>query len=163
MLEDVGAAGQRKEEAVDGAPEVGGVADVVHVALGHIPAVKEVKRCEDVARNRDGNEVDVDTHFRLKENRGEKDGRNGSGSAHSTVIPIVFILNQVPDGGHNDGRHLQDYIEYNAQRTAESQLEVLFHYPAEEEQGEHVEEQVPPAAVDCTVGQHPVPFLPVPD
>ena len=80
MLEDVGAAGQRKEEAVDGAPEVGGVAD-----------------------------------------------------------------------------------EYNAQRTAESQLEVLFHYPAEEEQGEHVEEQVPPAAVDCTVGQHPVPFLPVPD
>ena len=43
MLKDVGAADQREEEAVDGAPEVGGVADVVLVALGHVPKARNHK------------------------------------------------------------------------------------------------------------------------
>ena len=60
-MEDVGTKGQRKEETINGAPEVGGVADIIGIALGHIPAVEQVKRCEDVTGNRDGNQVDVNT------------------------------------------------------------------------------------------------------
>jgi len=37
------------EEAIDGAPEMGSVADVVGIALGHIPAIEQVERREDVA------------------------------------------------------------------------------------------------------------------
>ena len=36
VLEDVGAEEEGEDEAVDGAPEVGRVADVVHVPTGHI-------------------------------------------------------------------------------------------------------------------------------
>ena len=40
--EDGGAAGEGEEEAVDCAPEVGGVADVIDVLLGHVPAIEQV-------------------------------------------------------------------------------------------------------------------------
>ncbi len=42
VVEDGGAADEGEGKAVEGAPEVGGVAYVVHIALGHIPAIKEV-------------------------------------------------------------------------------------------------------------------------
>ena len=103
MLEDVGTADQREEEAVDGAPEVGSVADVVHVAFGHVPAVQKVQRRKDVARNRDRDQVDVDAHLRLEENGRKQDGRNGSGGPYGIVVPIVLIFYKVPDGGNRDG------------------------------------------------------------
>ena len=61
-------------KAVEGAPEVSGVAYVVHIALGHIPAVKQVERGEDVAGDGDGNQVDVDAHLGLEQDGGEQDG-----------------------------------------------------------------------------------------
>ena len=42
VLEDVGTKDQRKKEAIDSAPEVGGVTDVVGISPGHVPAVKKV-------------------------------------------------------------------------------------------------------------------------
>ena len=66
MEEDGGAAGEGEEEAVDGAPEVGGVADVVDVAFSHVPAVEQVQRRKDVARNGQWNHEDVDSHHGFK-------------------------------------------------------------------------------------------------
>ena len=40
--EDVRTTDHWEEKAVNRTPEVGGVADVVHVALSHVPAVQEV-------------------------------------------------------------------------------------------------------------------------
>ncbi len=74
MVEDGGAADEGEGQAVEGAPEVGGVAYVVHIALGHIPAVKQVERGEDVAGDGDGNQVDVDTHLWFEQYGGEQDG-----------------------------------------------------------------------------------------
>ena len=45
----------------------------------------------------------------------------------------------------------------------ESRLEIPLDHCPEEVQGEHIEKQVSPTAVDKTVAQHPVPLLPVPD
>ena len=66
MLKDFRFEEEREQQAVDSAPEMGGVADVIGVPFGHIPAVKEVQRCKDVAWNRNGNQVDVDAHFGLE-------------------------------------------------------------------------------------------------
>lgn len=56
-----------EDEAVDGTPEVGGVAYVISVSLGHPLAVNKVERCKDVARNWDGYEVDVNAYPWVKE------------------------------------------------------------------------------------------------
>ena len=74
MVKDGGAEDEGEGQAVEGAPEVGGVAYVVHIALGHIPAIKKVERGEDIAGDRDGNQVDVDAHLGFEEDRGEQDG-----------------------------------------------------------------------------------------
>ena len=66
MTQDRWLAKQRENEAIDRTPEVGGVADVVHIPLGHVPAIEQVQRSEDIARNRDGNHEDVDTHLRFE-------------------------------------------------------------------------------------------------
>ena len=57
---------------------------------------------------------------------------------------IVFIFDQVPYGGDDNGRHVEDHIENDTQCTAKGNLGILLHYFAEEEQGE---KQMPPAAV----------------
>ena len=77
VLEDVGAEDEREYQSVHGPPEVGCVAYVVHVPLGHVPAVEEVQRREYVAWNRDRDQIDVYSHLRLEEDGGEKDGGNG--------------------------------------------------------------------------------------
>ena len=102
-MEDIRAADQREEEAVDGSPEVGGVADVVHVAPGHVPAVQQIQRREDITRYRIGNQVDVDAHLGLKQDAGKEDGRYSAGGAHSVVVPVVPVLHEVPDAGDGDG------------------------------------------------------------
>jgi len=91
------------EEAIDGAPEMGSVADVVGIALGHIPAIEQVERREDVAGHGDGNQVDVDAHLGLEKDAGKKDGRYGSRGTYGAVIPVITVLNQIPDGGYYDG------------------------------------------------------------
>ncbi len=47
--------------------------------------------------------------------------------------------------------------------VSEGGLEVPLHNRPEEVQGEHVEEQVPPASMDETITEHPMPLFPVPD
>ena len=74
MIKDVGAADQRKDQTVDCAPKMCGVADVIHIPFRHIPAVQQVQRCEYVDRNGDRNQVDVDSHLRFEQDGGEKDG-----------------------------------------------------------------------------------------
>ena len=74
MVEDGGTADEGEGKAVEGAPEVGGVAYVVHIALGHIPAVKQIERGEDVAGDGDGNQVNVYAHLGLEQDGGEQDG-----------------------------------------------------------------------------------------
>ena len=46
---------------------------------------------------------------------------------------------------------------------AEGGLEVPLHHCSEEVQGEHVEKQMPPSAVDKTIAEHPMPLISVPD
>ena len=38
----------------------------------------------------------------------------------------------------------------------------MFHHSPEKVQGEHIEEKMPPAAVDHAIRKHPIPFLSVP-
>ena len=139
MLEDARAADQREEEAIDRAPEVGGMADVVHVALSHVPAVQKIQRCEDIPRDRNGNKVDIDAHLGLKEDGRKEDGRNRSGCTYSVVIPIVPVLHEVPDARYGDGADIQDDIQHDACRLAECQGEILLHDTPEEIEREHVE------------------------
>ncbi len=49
MCEDEWIEDQREHQSIDRAPEMGGVADVVHVALGRPPAIQQIERREDVA------------------------------------------------------------------------------------------------------------------
>ena len=65
MIENGGFAEEGKDEAIDGSPEVSGVANVVRTALSHIPAVQKVQRGEDIPRNRNGNHENVYAHLRL--------------------------------------------------------------------------------------------------
>ena len=138
------------------------MADVVHVPPGHIPAVQQVQRREDIAGNRDGNQVDVDAHLRLEEDRCEQDGRDGAGSADRIVARAVPVFYQVTDGRHRNGAHVKDDIQDYPQRVAEGQAEILLDHAPEEIQGEHVEEQMSPSAVNQAVGEHPVPLFPMP-
>mgnify|MGYP006873067899 CR=1 FL=1 len=97
MCEDGRIAHQREHQSIDRAPEVGGMADVVHVALGRPPAIQQVQRCKDVSGYRDGYQVDVDSHLRLEQDAGKKNGRHSAGSSHCVVIPVVLELDKVPD------------------------------------------------------------------
>ena len=159
MLQDVRAEKQREHKPVDCPPEVSRMADIVGVAPCHIPAVEKVQRREDEPRNRDGNKVDVDTHLRLEEDAGKEDGRYRSRRTHGAVTPVVPVLEEVPEGGHDDGRQIEDHIEDLPEGLTPDGHEVLLHYPAEEIQGEHIEEEVSPSAVDEPVG-HKLPPLP---
>ena len=73
MAEDRRLAEKREYQAVDCTPEMGGVADVVHVPPGHVPAVKQVQGSEDIPRDGDGYHEYVDSHLRLEEDGCEKD------------------------------------------------------------------------------------------
>ena len=154
---------EREDEAVDGTPEVGGVADVVGAAAGHVPAVEQVERSEDVSRHGDGNQVDIDSHGRLEEDAGEEDGRHGAGCAHGVVAGVVAELDEVADARNGQRADIEDNIQDIPFRRAEDLPEIRFDHPAEEVQGEHVEEQVSPSGMDQAVRQHTVPLMAVPD
>ena len=99
-----------EEEAVDGTPEVGGVSDVVGAAPGHVPAVEQVERREDVARYGDGNQVDINAHGGLEEDAGEEDGRHGAGRAHGVVAGVVAELHEVADARDGQRADIEDDI-----------------------------------------------------
>ena len=60
---------QREHQPIDGTPEVGGVADVVDVPPGHVPAVQEVQGSEDEPRYRYGDHKNVDAHLGVEKDR----------------------------------------------------------------------------------------------
>ena len=66
MRENGGFANKRKHQAIYSAPEMGAVADVVHVPFCHVPAVEQIQRSKYVTRNRDWNQIDVDAHLGLE-------------------------------------------------------------------------------------------------
>ena len=104
----------------------------------------------------------VNTHLRLEEDTCEKDGRYGTRGTHCAVIPVVTVFDQIPDRRGDDGCKIQDHIENLPRRHAPDGSEIRFHYPAEEEQGEHIEEEMAPAAVNEAVREHLPPFSVVP-
>ena len=160
--EDGRFAQQRKDQTVNRAPEVGSMADVVHVPPGHVPAVQQVQRSEDVPGYRNRDHEDVETHLRLEKDRGEKDGRNGAGGTDGIVAVVVPVLQQVTHRGDGDGADIQDGEEDGSRGCTERGGEVLLYHRSEEIQREHVEDQVSPSAVDKAIGKHPVPLFPVP-
>ena len=81
VVEEGGAAEEREKEAVDSAPEVGGVANVVGAATGHVNAVEQVKRREDVTGDRNRDHEEVDAHLRREQNGRKKDGGDGAGGS----------------------------------------------------------------------------------
>ena len=163
MPEDFRTQDEREHQAIDGAPEVGGVADVIGVAPGHVPAVEQIQGCKNVSGHRDGDQVDVDTHPWLEKDAGEKDGRYGPGGTDGVVIPVIPVLDQISDSGHGEGRHIEDDVENPSCRLTPHGGKVLLHHPAKKEQREHVEKQMPPPRMDQTIREHLPPFLPVPD
>lgn len=143
------------------------MADVVLVPPVHIPAIEKVKRGEDITRDGNRNEIDIDIdidfHLWLEQDRCEEDRRHGPGSTDCAIRRDVLKLQEVPNGGYDDGAEIQDDVKGDSRPGAECRREIVLHHAAEEVQGEHVEEQVPPAAVDESVGNHPIPFFAMPD
>ena len=153
----------RKQEPVDGSPEMGGMADVVQVAPGHVPAVEQIERREDVAGDRNGNQVDVNAHLRLEEDRCEKDGRYGTGRSEGVVADVILVLDQVAHGGDGNRAHIQDGEQHTPESWTENGREILLDHRTEEVQREHIENEMPPAAVHKPIGQHPIPLFPMPN
>ena len=106
MPEDVGPKKKRKQQTIDSAPEMGGMADIIGISSCHIPAVQKIHRCENKTRDRNGNQVDVDTHPGLEEDAGKEDGRYGAGGTDSAVVPIVPVFEKVPERGHGNSRKI---------------------------------------------------------
>lgn len=140
MREDGGSAQEREEQSVYGAPEVGGMADVIHIAAGHVPAVQQVKRGENIAGNRNWNQEDVDAHLRLEENGREQDGRDGARCAHGIVPIVIPVFDQVARRGDCDRTDVQECIQDRSCRSTEGGGEILFYDRTEEIQCEHIEE-----------------------
>ena len=163
MREDVGTADEGEDKAVDRAPEVGRMTDIVDVAPGHIPAVEQVERGEDVARDRYGDEKDVYAHPGFEEDRCEQDGRHRARSPYRIVIDIIPELEEVTGGGHDQRRDIENYVKDKAQRAAERHRKILLHHLPEEVQGEHIEKQMAPTPVYQAVSEHTVPLPAVPD
>ena len=162
ITEDSRVAGDGEEEAIDGAPEVRRVADVVGASTRHVPAVKQVERREDVGGYGDGDQIDEDAHLRIEQDGGEEDGGNGAGRAHSVVGDVIPVLEEVADCGYGQGADIQYNVENRAVLRPENGPEILLHDRPEKVQGEHVEQQMPPPAVNLPVGKQLVPFPAMP-
>jgi len=97
VLEDFRLAGEGKEEAVHGTPEVRRVADVVGIAPRHVPAIDQIQRRKDIGRYGNGNQVDVDSHLRIEQDGGEEDGGNCARCADSIVGDVILVLEQIAE------------------------------------------------------------------
>ena len=95
MPEYVRAEQQREYQAIDCSPEMGGMADVVHIPFRHVPTVQEVQRCEYVTGHGDRDQVDIYSHLRFEQDGGKEDGRDRTGSPNRIVAIIILVLDQV--------------------------------------------------------------------
>ena len=163
MVEDIRPADEWEQEPIDGAPKVGRMSDVVHVPFRHIPAVKEVKRRKDIAGERDGYQVDVDTHLRFKQDGREQDGRNRSGSPYRIISRGMLVFDKVSDGRDGDSADIENHVQDDTGCTPKGSLEILFHHRPKEIEGKHVEKQMPPSSMNQAVTEHPIPLFPVPN
>ena len=59
MVEQGRLAEQREGQAVDRSPEVRRVADVVEIPPGHVPAVQQIQRGENIAGDGNRDEIEV--------------------------------------------------------------------------------------------------------
>ena len=150
----------REHESVNGSPEMGCVSYVILVALCHPPAIQEVERSEDKARNRYWNQVYVNAHHRVEKHGCEQYGRYSSGCSDGIVTWIVLVLYEVRHGACRNGRNIEHDKQYAARRVPPGRLEPLFRFSSEEIKREHIEEQMREAPVHQAVRKDPV-ILPV--
>ncbi len=100
--DDLRTDGHGEEHAINAAPEVGAVVDVVAAAFAHIYRVPHEDGYEEDRRN--GNEgEEVDRFPGVEEDEGELDGDHGAGGAEAPIIIVIFMLEIGGNIGGDEG------------------------------------------------------------
>ncbi|KAG1262178.1 hypothetical protein G6F65_014728 [Rhizopus arrhizus] len=151
VVEDARLHGQHEDHAKRRAGQVCAVVDAITTALVHPDAVADVERGIDDGRRRD--EEHQDDRPRLDQDEGEQHRRHRPGCTEAEVVRVLLVL-QV--AGQDRDQQRAD-IERRIGQVAAGQLHhhALDESP-EEEQGDHVEDQVRPVGVDEAIGHQPV-------
>ena len=149
MLQDARLQQDGEQHAVTGAPQVRAVVDVVRALALHPDAVTHVHHGIDDGRHRD--HEDDDQRPGLDQDEGEQHRRDRARGAEAAVVGVAAIA-QV--AGQDRDQQRRQIEAHEAPGPGQAELaEIVLHRPAEEEQGDHVEQQVLHVGVDEAIAE----------
>ncbi len=141
---------QRKEHPVGRTPQVGAVVDAAHAQVRAVKAVSHVQRRED--NGRQGKEKYKNGRPGGQQDEGEDHRRHGARGPQAAIAGITHVLKIAGQYGDHD----PEQIEQSKTNKTDISFEKRLDRPAEEKQGNHVEQQVHAVGVHKAVGNETV-------
>ena len=123
-----------KHESSDRTSNMSTVTDVAPLFFHPKHGIEQIPDTEDVSRNGDGNEKEIQVHPRIQHDGGIDHSHYRSGSANCAVIGLFFVKAQPKQATR------EERSEIDGQETGRS--DIAHHRIRKEIKGQHVEEQV---------------------